>query len=137
MIVDQFMKFTIHKINHQAKAMVVCDSRQAAADYKQMIDRIITEEYNDEIKTLVAFSGEVIDSNGRKCTEANMNDNGVTDNAIAEKFKESDYKLLIVAEKFQTGFDQKLLHTMFVDRKLGCLHSPSYVSRWVATHDVC
>lgn len=46
MIVDQFMKFTIHKINHQAKAMVVCDSRQAAADYKQMIDRIITEEYN-------------------------------------------------------------------------------------------
>ena len=85
----------------------------------------------------MAFSGEVIDSNGRKCTEANMNDNGVTDNAIAEKFKESDYKLLIVAEKFQTGFDQKLLHTMFVDRKLGCLHSPSYVSRWVATHNVC
>lgn len=132
MIVDQFMKFTIHKINHQAKAMVVCDSRQAAADYKQMIDRIITEEYNDEIKTLVAFSGEVIDSNGRKCTEANMNDNGVTDNAIAEKFKESDYKLLIVAEKFQTGFDQKLLHTMFVDRKLGgiqCIQTLSRLNR--------
>lgn len=50
MIVDQFMKFTINKINHQAKAMAVCDSRQATADYKQIIDRIIREEYNGEIK---------------------------------------------------------------------------------------
>ena len=82
MMVDQFMKFTINKINHQAKAMVVCDSRQAAADYKQIIDRIILDEYNGSIKTLVAFSGEVTDSNGRKCTEANLNDDGVTDNAI-------------------------------------------------------
>lgn len=132
MIVDQFMKFTINKINHQAKAMVVCDSRQAAADYKQIIDRIIHEEYNDAIKTLVAFSGEVTDSNGRKCTEANMNDNGVTDNDIAEKFKEDDYKILIVAEKFQTGFDQKLLHTMFVDRSLGgiqCIQTLSRLNR--------
>ena len=132
MIVDQFMKFTINKINHQAKAMVVCDSRQAAADYKQIIDRIIHEEYNDAIKTLVAFSGEVTDSNGRKCTEANMNDGGVTDNDIAEKFKEDDYKILIVAEKFQTGFDQKLLHTMFVDRSLGgiqCIQTLSRLNR--------
>ena len=132
MIVDQFMKFTINKINHQAKAMVVCDSRQSAADYKQIIDRIIKEEYNGAIKTLVAFSGEVIDSNGNKCTEANMNDDGVTDNDIAEKFKENDYKILIVAEKFQTGFDQKLLHTMFVDRRLGgiqCIQTLSRLNR--------
>lgn len=132
MIVDQFMKFTINKINHQAKAMVVCDSRQAAADYKQIIDRIIREEYNGAIKTLVAFSGEVIDSNGRKCTEANMNDGSVTDNDIAEKFEEDDYKILIVAEKFQTGFDQKLLHTMFVDRSLGgiqCIQTLSRLNR--------
>lgn len=132
MIVDQFMKFTINKINHQAKAMVVCDSRQAAADYKQIIDRIITNEYNGAIKTLVAFSGEVIDSNGNKCTEANMNDDNVTDNDIAEKFKEDDYKILIVAEKFQTGFDQKLLHTMFVDRSLGgiqCIQTLSRLNR--------
>lgn len=132
MIVDQFMKFTIKKINQQAKAMVVCDSRQAAADYKQIIDRIIMEEYHGTIKTLVAFSGEVTDSNGRKCTEANMNDDGVTDNDIAEKFKEDDYKILIVAEKFQTGFDQKLLHTMFVDRSLGgiqCIQTLSRLNR--------
>jgi type III restriction enzyme, res subunit len=132
MMVDQFMKFTINKINHQAKAMVVCDSRQSAADYKQIIDRIIAEEYKGEIKTLVAFSGEVTDSSGKKCTEANMNDDGVTDNAIAEKFKEDDYKILIVAEKFQTGFDQKLLHTMFVDRSLGgiqCIQTLSRLNR--------
>lgn len=132
MIVDQFMKFTIKKINHQAKAMVVCDSRQSAADYKQIIDSIIKEEYSGAIKTLVAFSGEVKDSNGRKCTEANMNDDGVTDNDIAEKFKEDDYKILIVAEKFQTGFDQKLLHTMFVDRSLGgiqCIQTLSRLNR--------
>ena len=132
MIVDQFMKFTINKINHQAKAMVVCDSRQSAADYKQIIDRIIENEYNGSIKTLVAFSGEVIDSNGNKCTEANMNDDNVTDNDIAEKFKENDYKILIVAEKFQTGFDQKLLHTMFVDRSLGgiqCIQTLSRLNR--------
>jgi len=132
MMVDQFMKFTINKINHQAKAMVVCDSRQAAADYKQIIDRIILDEYNGSIKTLVAFSGEVTDSNGRKCTEANLNDDGVTDNAIAEKFKDNDYKFLIVAEKFQTGFDQKLLHTMFVDRSLGgiqCIQTLSRLNR--------
>lgn len=132
MIVDQFMKFTINKINHQAKAMVVCDSRQSAADYKQIIDRIIKEEYHGGIKTLVAFSGDVIDSNGNKCTEANMNDDGVTDNDIAEKFKEDDYKILIVAEKFQTGFDQKLLHTMFVDRSLGgiqCIQTLSRLNR--------
>lgn len=132
MIVDQFMKFTINKIYHQAKAMVVCDSRQSAADYKQIIDRIIKEEYHGGIKTLVAFSGDVIDSNGNKCTEANMNDDGVTDNDIAEKFKEDDYKILIVAEKFQTGFDQKLLHTMFVDRSLGgiqCIQTLSRLNR--------
>ena len=132
MIVEQFMKHTIKKINHQAKAMVVCDSRQAAADYKQIIDRIIEEKYPGAIKTLVAFSGEVMDSNGRKCSEANMNDNGVTDNDIAEKFKEDDYKILIVAEKFQTGFDQKLLHTMFVDRSLGgiqCIQTLSRLNR--------
>lgn len=132
MIVDHFMKFTINKINHQAKAMVVCDSRQSAAEYKQIIDRIIKEQYHGKIKTLVAFSGEVTDSEGRKCTEANMNDDGVTDNDIAEKFKESDYKILIVAEKFQTGFDQKLLHTMFVDRSLGgiqCIQTLSRLNR--------
>ena len=62
MILEHFMQHTINKIGHKAKAMVVCDSRQAAADYKQLLDRLIADNYNGKIKTLVAFSGEVEDS---------------------------------------------------------------------------
>lgn len=132
MMLDHFMHHTINKIGHRAKAMVVCDSRRAAADYKHILDRLIAEMYGGEIKTLVAFSGEVIDSQGRRCTEANMNDDNVADDAIREKFKDDDYRLLIVAEKFQTGFDQKLLHTMYVDRALGgiqCIQTLSRLNR--------
>ncbi|MDE7025939.1 MAG: DEAD/DEAH box helicase family protein [Paramuribaculum sp.] len=134
MMLDHFMKYTITKIAGKAKAMVVCDSRKAAADYKQILDRLIAANYDGKIKTLVAFSGEVEDSNGRKCTEANMNDDYVTDNDITEKFKEDDYKILIVAEKFQTGFDQKLLHTMYVDRSLGGIQAIQTLSRLNRCH---
>lgn len=132
MMLDHFMQHTINKIGHKAKAMVVCDSRRAAADYKQLLDRLIIDNYAGKIKTLVAFSGEVEDSHGRKCTEANMNDGGVVDDGIREKFKEDDYKILVVAEKFQTGFDQPLLHTMYVDRMLGgiqCIQTLSRLNR--------
>ena len=132
MMLDHFMQHTINKIGHKAKAMVVCDSRRAAADYKQLLDRLIIDNYAGKIKTLVAFSGEVEDSHGRKCTEANMNDGGVVDDGIREKFKEDDYKILVVAEKFQTGFDQPLLHTTYVDRMLGgiqCIQTLSRLNR--------
>ncbi len=132
MIVDHFMKHTIGKIGGEAKAMVVCDSRRAAADYKRIIDKVIGQNYNGVIKTLVAFSGEVEDSHGTRCTEASMNDDGAHDDGIRIKFKESDYKILIVANKFQTGFDQPLLHTMFVDRSLGgiqCIQTLSRLNR--------
>src|SRR5574344_1293011 len=132
MIVDHFMKHTIRKIGGEAKAMVVCDSRRAAADFKRIIDKVIQQNYHGVIKTLVAFSGEVEDSHGHKCTEANMNDDNVHDDGIRIKFKESDYKILIVANKFQTGFDQPLLHTMFVDRTLGgiqCIQTLSRLNR--------
>lgn len=65
MMLDHFMQHTINKIGHKAKAMVVCDSRRAAADYKQLLDRLIIDNYAGKIKTLVAFSGEVEDSHGR------------------------------------------------------------------------
>lgn len=132
MMLEHFMQHTINKIGHKAKAMVVCDSRRAAADYKRLLDRLIADNYDGKIKTLVAFSSEVEDSHGRKCTEANMNDDNVYDDGIREKFKEDDYKILIVAEKFQTGFDQPLLHTMYVDRVLGgiqCIQTLSRLNR--------
>lgn len=132
MMLEHFMKHTINKIGHRAKAMVVTDSRQAAADYKRLLDRLIIDQYGGKIKTLVAFSGEVTDSHGRICTEANMNDDHVKDDDIRIKFMNDDYKILIVAEKFQTGFDQKMLHTMYVDRTLGgiqCIQTLSRLNR--------
>ena len=132
MMLDHFMHHTINKIGKQAKAMVVTDSRQAAADYKQLLDRLIAEQYDGAIKTLVAFSGEVEDSHGRRCSESSMNDDHVKDDDIRKKFMEDVYKILIVAEKFQTGFDQPLLHTMYVDRPLGgiqCIQTLSRLNR--------
>lgn len=132
MMLDHFMHHTINKIGKRAKAMVVTDSRQAAADYKQLLDRLIADQYDGKIKTLVAFSGEVEDSHGRRCSEASMNDDHVTDDNIRLKFMEDDYKILVVAEKFQTGFDQPLLHTMYVDRSLGgiqCIQTLSRLNR--------
>ncbi len=132
MMLEHFMKHTINKIGHKAKAMVVTDSRQAAADYKELLDRLIADQYDGKIKTLVAFSGEVTDSHGRKCSEASMNDDHVKDDDIRIKFMEDDYKILVVAEKFQTGFDQPLLHTMYVDRSLGgiqCIQTLSRLNR--------
>ncbi len=132
MMLEHFMKHTINKIGHRAKAMVVTDSRQAAADYKQLLDRLIADQYDGKIKTLVAFSGEVTDSHGRRCSEANMNDGNAKDDDIRIKFMDDDYKILVVAEKFQTGFDQPLLHTMYVDRSLGgiqCIQTLSRLNR--------
>lgn len=132
MMLNHFMHHTINKIGKRAKAMVVTDSRQAAADYKQLLDRLIADQYDGKIKTLVAFSGEVEDSHGRRCSEASMNEDHVKDDDIRRKFMEDDYKILVVAEKFQTGFDQPLLHTMYVDRSLGgiqCIQTLSRLNR--------
>ena len=131
-MVEHFMKSTINKIGHKAKAMVVADSRRAAVEYKLIIDRILQDQYAGKVKTLVAFSGEVKFDDGRKFTESSMNDDNVFDDGIREKFEEDDYKILIVAEKFQTGFDQPLLHTMYVDRLLGdiqCIQTLSRLNR--------
>ena len=132
MMLDHFMHHSINKIGKKAKAMVVTDSRQAAADYKQLLDRLIADQYDGQIKTLVAFSGEVEDSHGRRCSESSLNDDHVKDDDIRIKFMEDDYKILVVAEKFQTGFDQPLLHTMYVDRSLGgiqCIQTLSRLNR--------
>lgn len=131
-MLKHFMEHTIHKIGGRAKAMVVCDSRKAAVGYKKLIDRLIEKTYHGAIKTLVAFSGEVEGKDMHRYSEAGMNDDGVTDDEIRRKFEGDEYRMLIVAEKFQTGFDQPLLHTMYVDRRLGgiqCIQTLSRLNR--------
>jgi type I restriction enzyme R subunit len=78
-IVAHFMENTFDKIDHKAKAMLVCESRAAVVEYKHLIDEIIKVKYNDKIKTLGAFSGSV-EYNGTNVTEETLNGTGLKDN---------------------------------------------------------
>lgn len=124
-IVDHFTRKTAQKINGQAKAMVVTHSRAHAVLYKQAIDQIIQEQ-SLPFGVIVAFSGTVI-INEQKHTEESMNPPGTGD--IADAFKKPEQRLLIAANKFQTGFDQPLLHTMYVDKRLGGVAAVQTLSR--------
>lgn len=126
-IIEHFRNVTSKKIGGKAKAMVVTSSRMHAVRYKQEFDLYIkTKEYND-IKTLVAFSGKVIDEFANEFTEKDMN--GFGEKELTTKFDTNEYQVLIVADKYQTGFDQPLLHTMYVDKKLSGVKAVQTLSR--------
>ncbi len=112
--------------------MVVTSSRLHAVRYKQSIDKYIRDRGYADIATLVAFSGTIDDGSGSPLTEANMN--GFPEARTAEVFGGPDYGVLIVAEKFQTGFDQPLLHTMYVDKPLVGLAAVQTLSRLNRIH---
>ncbi len=126
-VVEHFRAHTAAKIGGRAKAMVVTSSRLHAVRYKQAIDRYVLDKGYGDIAALVAFSGKVIDDTGFSFTEANMN--GFPESETATRFATDDYQVLIVAEKFQTGFDQPLLHTMYVDKVLTGLNAVQTLSR--------
>ena len=131
LVLEHYLTHVRNKIEGYAKAMVVTRSRLHAVRYKLAFDQYI-KEHKYPIKTLVAFSGTVSDS-GKEYTEAGMN--GLrSDKLTAETFKLPEYKILIVANKFQTGFDQPLLHTMYVDKKLGGVMAVQTLSRLNRTH---
>jgi len=133
-MVEHFWHSTRHKIGGKAKAMVVTASRLAAVRYKQAFDRYIRDK-GYPIKTLVAFSGTVVDDldPNTTYTEGGMN-SGISGRELPEKFATEEYQVLLVAEKFQTGFDQPLLHTMYVDKKLEGVHAVQTLSRLNRTH---
>jgi type I restriction enzyme R subunit len=131
-IVEHFREHTSGKIAGAAKAMVVGSSRLHAVRYKQAIDRYIAEKGYTGLSTLVAFSGTVIDDAGFSYTEPGMN--RFPESQTAERFGTEEYQVLIVAEKFQTGFDQPLLHTMYVDRILTGLAAVQTLSRLNRIH---
>ena len=128
-MVEHFQAVTRHKIGGRAKAMVVTGSRLEAVRYKQSFDRYIQEK-GYAIKTLVAFSGVVQDDNLADVTytEEKMN-LGIREKELPEKFATQEYQVLLVAEKYQTGFDQPLLHTMFVDKRLAGIQAVQTLSR--------
>ena len=114
-LVEHFAAQVQNEIGGKAKAMIVTRSRLHAVRYKLAVDRYLAER-GYPFKALVAFSGAVQDG-GQSYTEANMN--GFPEAQTAKTFERPEYRFLIVANKFQTGFDQPLLHTMYVDKKLG------------------
>lgn len=126
-----FMNVTRHKMNGKAKAMVVTPSRLHAVRYVQEFKRQIQEKGYD-LDVLVAFSGEVND-NGVPYTEEGMNKTKdgetIKEKALPAAFHADDYGILVVAEKYQTGFDEPLLHTMFVDKKLSGVKAVQTLSR--------
>ncbi len=134
-IVEHFQHFTRHKIGGRAKAMVVTSSRLSAVRYKQAFDKYIAEKGYTGIRTLVAFSGTVVDPDvpGLEYTEVGMN-HGIREKELPERFSSDDYQVLLVAEKYQTGFDQPLLHTMYVDKRLAGIQAVQTLSRLNRTH---
>jgi type I restriction enzyme R subunit len=125
-IVEHFRAHTATKIGGKAKAMVVTSSRLHAVRYKQAIDKYIHDHGYTDIAALVAFSGKVIADDG-EFTEPGMNK--ISESRTAEEFATDDYQVLVVAEKFQTGFDQPLLHSMYVDKTLTGLATVQTLSR--------
>ncbi len=128
LIVQHFMENVIRKkrMGGFAKAMLVTGSRANAVKYKKTFDEYL-HKINSPYKAIVAFSGEI---DGQ--TEANLN--GFSSNSIPTEFEKNDYRFLLVANKFQTGFDQPLLHTMYVDKKLGGVNAVQTLSRLNRSH---
>ena len=133
-IIEHFNAATRHKIGGRAKAMVVTGSRLEAVRYKESFDRYIKQK-GYPIKSLVAFSGIVQDDKvlGVTYTEVGMNQ-GIREKELPEKFASLEYQVLLVAEKYQTGFDQPLLHTMYVDKRLAGIQAVQTLSRLNRIH---
>ena len=126
-MIDHFMQEVRHLIQGQAKAMIVTSSILNAIRYKDAFDTCL-KELNLPYKAIVAFSGKK-HHKGIEVDESDLNGFPDNDNDIPKQFKKDEYKFLIVAEKFQTGFDQPLLHTMYVDKKLAGVHAVQTLSR--------
>ena len=127
-MVEHFRQVVSKKIGGKAKAMVVSSSRLHAVRYKEEFDKYIQEKGYTDIKTIVAFSGKVIhDFAPEGVTEVELN--GFSEKELPRKFASDEYQLLLVADKYQTGFDQPLLHTMYVDKKLSGVKAVQTLSR--------
>jgi type I restriction enzyme R subunit len=128
--VEHFAAQVQGEIGGKAKAMIVTRSRLHAVRYKLAVDRYFAER-GYSFKAIVAFSGTVQDG-GQSYTESGMN--GFPEAQTARTFERLEFRFLVVANKFQTGFDQPLLHTMYVDKKLGGVNAVQTLSRLNRTH---
>ncbi len=139
-ILNHFASSIKHLLNNQAKAMVVTSSRKEAVRYKIEFDRFLEKHKADsrftKIHAMVAFSGKVIDDvegDQKEYTESNMNPK-LYGRKIRDAFKTDDYQVMLVANKFQTGFDEPKLCAMYIDRKLQGIDAVQTLSRLNRTY---
>jgi type I restriction enzyme R subunit len=134
-MIEHFREHVRHRLDGRGKAMVVAASRIQAVRYKLAFEDYIREQGYSDIRPLVAFSGTVKDPDtGIEYTEPGMNPDVVTgkpipESQLPERFGSSDYQILLVANKYQTGFDQPLLCAMYVDKRLDNVQAVQTLSR--------
>ncbi|EAL3909642.1 type I restriction endonuclease subunit R [Campylobacter upsaliensis] len=124
-MIEHFFQNICKKIGKKAKAMIVTSSRENAVKYYLFFREYLQENY-PEYQALVAFSG-VKEMEGRSYSEVGLN--GFSEAMLKDEFKKDNYRFLIVAEKYQTGFDEPLLHTMYVDKRLEGISAVQTLSR--------
>jgi type I restriction enzyme, R subunit len=138
-VVEHFRSTVMQKLGGKAKAMVVTASRLMAVRYKKAFDAYVKEKAYGDLSALVAFSGDLRDpddptTQDKPYTEPEMNKNPTTGKPLAETelrraFAGDEYNVLIVANKYQTGFDQPLLCAMYVDKRLSGIQAVQTLSR--------
>ncbi len=126
-MIEHFRQCVMQKIGGKAKAMVVTASRPHVIRYKEEFDKYLKKQEYTDIKALVAFTAFTDQEAGVSYTEYEIN--GFGERELPEKFDTAEYQLLIVADKYQTGFDQPLLHTMYVDKRLSGVKAVQTLSR--------
>ncbi|ORM02906.1 type I restriction endonuclease subunit R [Prescottella equi] len=125
-VIEHFRRNVMHMLGGEARAMVVTSSRMEALNWSKKMDAYIDEKRYADLSTLVAFSGSLTDEDGESVTEISVN--GRSD--VAKAFREEGvYRVLIVANKFQTGFDEPRLIAMYVDKKLSGVATVQTLSR--------
>lgn len=127
-IVEHFRTTVMDELGGTAKAMVITASRESAVKYRQAFEDYITKRGYDNIHALVAFSGKVtLKDDDREYTEAGLN--GFSEDKLLSEFDKEDYKVLLVANKYQTGFDQPKLCAMYILKKLRGVNAVQTLSR--------
>jgi len=129
-IIEHFRENVAWRLDGKAKAMVVTGSRKEAVRYKLAFDKYINQHGYADVKAMVAFYGEVedLENSPEPFSESNMNPD-LRGRKLAEAFKTDEYQVMLVANKFQTGFDQPLLVSMYVDKKLSGVTAVQTLSR--------
>ena len=143
-VIEHFKRVVRPLLGGQGKAMVVCESREEAVQWKRALDQEIERHAHDDVRVLVAFSGEITirnpdaDNVGMSYTEPGMNKiagKPLPETKLPDEFDKAAYGLLIVAEKYQTGFDQPKLCGMYVDKVLTGVNAVQTLSRLNRSHD--